>query len=165
MPIMRICGKPRCGTLIPATAKFCELHAARAAQQELLRSAQRLSSEPWRSLYSQPEWKACARRVRRRDNYHCTACGKTHGKHSRQDPRARLTVHHKIPLRVLWQRASEEWETFLELATNEDVTPMVTLCYGCHRTAELELRREITEAGGETFYAPARRPSQRRRRR
>ena len=69
-----------------------------------------------------PEWPALSRRVRQRDGFRCQVCGTTEEGQAHH-------VHHKAPFRSFTSR---------ELANRMD--NLITLCPGCHRRAEQNVR-------------------------
>jgi 5-methylcytosine-specific restriction endonuclease McrA len=86
--------------------------------------------EPWRTLYSQPQWRRARSLVLARDGRQCRGrigryrCGAMN----------EIQVHHLRPLRLLWQDAHGLLSVFMSLAT--DTSMLVTLCPRCHALAE-----------------------------
>src|SRR5262245_45918550 len=108
MAIKRYCAHPGCGTKISRHASYCEVHDTRTYRTR----AERLETEPWARLYSHRDWKKAKAVVRVRDGQRCTAMVDGH-RCGRAD---RVSVHHEIPIRVLWDRAGGSFERFIRLA-------------------------------------------------
>lgn len=153
MGLVRKCSSPRCFKPAGRSGKCWECDE-KAKAREARRTERRLITEPWRALYDTPEWKKCARLVRRRDGNCCVRCGKP------GTPNRKLSVHHKARVVTLWYRAQEVWEAFLEMATNPDICE--TLCGGCHKIADNEIRAEQGERASDLFIAKPRVPASQR---
>jgi len=98
-----------------------------AREHERARTEARQTSEPWRILYTRPEWKNTRSDRLALDRRRCTDCGSRQG----------LSVDHERPLRELW--AEYDLEDFVRAAC--DLGSLRTRCGSCHATIEALRRR------------------------
>lgn len=166
MTAYTLCGYPRCGAWAPLGQTYCRQHRREAAKAsahaESLRQEARHITEGWRRIYYTDEWVLCKRIVRERDGFQCAAVDAgercdVRGNSKKPTFGKKLQVHHRVPLKILWERAGGVWDSFLPMATNPDIC--VLLCTHHHRLAE-----EALATPEPVRYArPRTRPSDRRR--
>lgn len=130
MAIKRYCAHPGCHRKISRHASYCEVHDQRTYRTR----AERLEKEPWARLYSTDQWKKAKVKVKILASHRCQAdvegraCGR--GDH--------LSVHHEVPIRVLWERSHGSFDRFLRAACDE--SRLRLLCRTHHEEAEAAIR-------------------------
>lgn len=136
MPIKTPCAYPYCGVLLDAGGedRYCPRHKARVAAET---GDFRETVEPWRKVYESSEWALARARIRKRAGDRCEfARGEGHALCGK----AANTVHHKVKVRVIWNRAgrplpgTSEWRTFLHLCCAPG--NLLLLCGSHHRYLE-----------------------------
>jgi hypothetical protein len=129
--VKRYCAHPGCGRKISRKDSYCEEHDTKPYRTR----AERLEREPWARLYSTDQWKKAKITARVRDGQRCIAEVEGH-RCGRAD---RVSVHHEIPVRVLWGQA-RGFDHFVRLAT--DPSRLRTLCFKHHAEAEAKIREQ-----------------------
>lgn len=132
---LRVCLEAGCGELTPFSR--CEPHAKENAERVRV---DRDRLEPWRYVYGLASWHEAREARRRQDGFACVFCGELelHGGPA-------LEVHHRIPLRVLWERAGGGTERFARWEFERAacyLEHLATACSRCNRDEDERLRRE-----------------------
>jgi 5-methylcytosine-specific restriction endonuclease McrA len=134
MPLQSICVD--CGDLVDTTIESRCAECLPAHRD--LKARRRLALEPWRRVYTTPEWRACTQRVFKRDGNRCRVI----------EDGARCTVttglqghHHPAALSDLWL-PDRDWAVFVRIAT--DPARVITTC--ASHNAQLDAARRRAPA-------------------